>query len=119
MEVIDSDEVLDVLLGRRGSYRVRLLSTVLIDMPDLRGFERTLMTELWGDASSILDRPRECVNGEDGMRGLNGLEKEADRLGEGEGDGEGEGRAVGEGKAGSTSWIVLSACFSVARLLVE
>ena len=48
LEGVEGESVLDVndmLLGRRWSFLFRVPSA-LIDMPDFRGFERVLMTEV-------------------------------------------------------------------------
>ena len=53
-----------------------------------------------------------CI-GVEVRRGLRGREKDGVLVESG------EGRAVGEGKAGSSSWMVVTGSFSDARLLVD
>lgn len=83
-----------LFISRRGAVEDCLVDFVLI-------------IEVWGDDSSIIDRFRECGNGDVGVR-AKGLENEVLR----------EGFKVGDGSGGSsTSTIVVVICLS--RLCVD
>ena len=103
----------DRLLGLLSSNLPKLPSAALIESSDFRGLERELIMEAWGEASSIMERLRECINDEDTIRGLKGRENDAALLTSG------SGRAVGDGKAGSTACTVFEGFFSEVKLLVD